>query len=163
MRLFAAIPIGNKAADEFVELQEKMRQSEARLKFVERENLHMTLRFIGEGDVGEWVERIERISEKPFKVLFDRMGVFPARGRPRVIWAGCEPVESLLNIHRLIGGGELVPHVTLARVHGKADGRLLDMLDNGFAIAADVEKVLLMNSSLTTQGPVYGVIYEKAL
>jgi len=163
VRLFVAIPLDDNVKDKLVALQQRMKKSGAKLKLVERENLHMTVRFIGEGDPKEWVRKIDQIREKPFVVMFDRLGAFPSRGHARVLWAGCGPVESLLNIHRLIGEGELVPHVTLARVKSRSDDTLREMLEEGINLRVDVKKVLLMNSTLTPRGPVYEVVHEKSL
>ncbi|MFC2174458.1 RNA 2',3'-cyclic phosphodiesterase [archaeon] len=160
MRLFIAIPLPETAKEKLVELQRKLT---GQLKIVEKKNLHMTMRFIGDCDPQEWIQKMESIGEKPFTMVFDKIGVFPGVGRPRVVWAGCEPSESLLNIHRVIGEGELSPHVTLARVKGTPDKSVLELLNEEISVEVRVDRILLMNSSLGPSGPNYEVVHEKTL
>ena len=163
MRLFIAIPLGEVAKEKIMALQRKLEKSSAKMRIVEKENLHMTMRFIGESEPAEWAKRMDKIVEKPFELVFNRVGAFPNAGHIRVVWVGCEPVESLLNIHRIIGEGELSPHVTLARLKGKPDEAVGGLLDEKVAIPVRVDRILLMNSTLTPSGPKYEVVHEKTL
>ncbi len=158
-----AIPLGNTAKDKLAAIQQEMEKSSARVKLVEKENLHMTLRFVGDDKPERWIRKIGQIREKPFSIVLDRIGAFPDEKRVRVLWAGCEPVESLLNIHRVIGGGELIPHITLARIKGKPDDVLLGMLNKKIRVDVAVKGVVLINSTLTPSGPSYKVLHEKTL
>ncbi|MCK4327954.1 MAG: RNA 2',3'-cyclic phosphodiesterase [Candidatus Diapherotrites archaeon] len=160
MRLFIAIPLPEEAKAELVELQRRLTGP---LKIVEKENLHMTMRFIGEGNAEEWTKKLESIGEKAFTIVFDQIGVFPNKDYIRVVWVGCGPSQSLLNIHRVIGEGELSPHVTLARVKGKPDKSVFELLKEKISIEVRVDRVLLMKSILTPEGPKYEVIHEKTL
>lgn len=161
--MFIAIPLSDEVKEKFVVVQQKLRKSKTRMKLIGKENLHMTMRFIGDDEPDEWIKKLDSIDVKAFDIVFDKLGVFPNENYVRVFWVGCEPVESLLNIHRVIGEGELVPHVTLARVKSKADEVLLELLEECVEIRAHVDKVLLMNSTLTPEGPKYEVVHEKNL
>ena len=90
-RVFVAVKLGTELAAAVEETQQRLRSQLARVKWVEPQNLHLTLRFFGE--VGE--ERVELISNvvrtvsklhTAFPVGLDGIGCFPERGRPRVIW-----------------------------------------------------------------------------
>jgi len=88
MRLFVAIPLEENVKEELVRLADELKSSRTKMKLVEKENMHMTLRFIGEGKPGKWERLLNKINEKPFDILFDRVGAFPSVEHPRVIWAG---------------------------------------------------------------------------
>jgi len=163
MRLFIAIPLPDEARKQLAELQRKLAASKTRMKLVEEENLHMTLRFIGEGEPAEWAKKLDSIAEKPFTLVFDEVGTYSYLKKVNVVWAGCDAPESLLNIHRVIGEGTLSPHVTLARVHGPPDEAFRSFLAEKPAITAEVTRVQLMNSALSSSGPKYGVVHEKTL
>ena len=163
MRLFVAIPFDKKVKDELMALASGLKKSRTKMKLANGENLHMTMRFIGNDEPEKWIRLMNKIREPSFEVVFDKMGVFPEIGRVRVIWVGCEPVESLLNIHLPIGDEKFVPHVTLSRVYGKPDEVMNGFLNKKISIRAKVDRVLLMNSTLTPNGSYYEVVYEKNL
>ena len=163
MRLFVAIPFDERVKNELIALASGLEKSKTKMKIVNRENLHMTMRFIGEDKPEKWIELMDKIKGKPFDIVFDRIGSFSISGQTRAIWVSCEPVESLLNIHSLIGEGKFVPHVTLSRVRGKPDEVVDEFLKREISIRTMVDGVLLMNSILTSSGPHYEVVYEKNL
>ncbi len=95
-----------------------------------RENLHLTLRFLGELE-GESqrraLEALASVRAEPFALELAGVGVFPPRGEPRVLWAGVAdpgPVTELARrIERALQRAGLPPeprkfaaHVTLARL-----------------------------------------------
>jgi len=163
MRLFIAIPLPDEARKQLVELQRKLAASKTRMKLVEEENLHMTMRFIGEGEPAQWVKKLDSIKEKQFTLVFDQVGTYSYLRKINVVWAGCDAPESLLNIHRVIGEGTLSPHVTLARVHGPPDDAFRSFLEEKPSITAEITRVQLMNSTLGPGGPRYEVVHEKTL
>ena len=99
-RVFFAIDLDEASRAAIAELIERLSrrlesdpvQRHARVKWVERENLHMTVRFLGatpEGRVQELEALMGRpLSSRPFILGFDRVGTFPERGAPRVVWLG---------------------------------------------------------------------------
>lgn len=163
VRLFIAIPFDESVKQQLAELQQGLIKSRTRMKLVEKDNMHMTLRFIGDSEPQEWIKKIDSITEKPFDLLFDRVGAFPSLQKINVVWAGCSAPQSLLNIHRVIGERELTPHVTLARVKGKPDQALRAFLSTQIRIQARAERIQLINSALSANGPAYEVVHEKNL
>ncbi len=99
-RLFLAIDLDEPSRAAIANLMERLKarlesdpaRGRGPIKWVERENLHMTVRFLGatpEARVQELEAALIRpFSSKPFVLGFDRVGTFPERGAPRVVWLG---------------------------------------------------------------------------
>ncbi|WP_440059886.1 RNA 2',3'-cyclic phosphodiesterase [Thermogladius sp. 4427co] len=154
----------------------------ADVKPVEEENLHITIRFIGEVEeriVAQVCEILKQIKHTPFQIHISGLGAFPNIEKPRVIWAGVlEGSRELTAIHdsvekelRKIGippdREEFVPHLTLARVKS---GRGLNTLVKFIKLAQNidfglvaVDKVVLKESFLTPRGPIYKNLCEVRL
>jgi 2'-5' RNA ligase len=98
MRAFVAVPIGEQATERVAEVQRGLRgtceQAGWKVSWVRPENLHLTLKFLGEVEES----RIEEIREQlgaleayaPFDMQLAGVGAFPPARRPRVIWIGVE-------------------------------------------------------------------------
>ena len=95
------------------------------------EQMHLTLRFIGEVDGAAFREigdALGDIEAETFSLTLDGVGHFPPRGRARIVWAGVVPnpgAHALARAHRgppitSLGfepeGRNFAPHVTLARL-----------------------------------------------
>ena len=149
------------------------------IKPVEDENIHLTLRFLGEIDPStvEIVKKIlgEARSFQRFHMHVRGIGGFPNISRPRVIWVGVERGrEDLLRIRRFIDERlsglrvhvdqhEFEPHITIARVRDKLPQRasqiLIDYANEDFGLSP-VTKIVLKKSVLTPRGPVYSDLYS---
>lgn len=93
------------------------------------EHLHLTLRFIGEADAGQFAAIRQGVTGQglpPFNCRLQGLGCFPPKGRPKVIWAGVDAETGLFrlqtavekNLRRLGLTPEerrFTPHITLAR------------------------------------------------
>ncbi len=165
-----------------IRIQEEILSSSARLKPVERENLHFTLKFLG--NVEE--SRIELIvstmrevlgSFEPFQMHLRGVGAFPRVSRPNVVWIGVDEgrdvfIEMAKELDRALSklgfrkekkGFE--PHLTVARVKGYPGDlpgviRGISDADVGFI---DVREVRLKKSTLTPQGPIYETLHSVTL
>ncbi len=100
---------------------------------VRKENLHITLLFLGEKTNKEKMlihQRLQELKFKPFKVSVEGLGFFPSEHFIRVIWAGVgEGRDKLVKLHSKIvealdwkESEPFVPHVTLARATAKIPG-----------------------------------------
>ncbi|MGE0765821.1 MAG: RNA 2',3'-cyclic phosphodiesterase [Hyphomicrobiaceae bacterium] len=104
-------------------------------KWIETENMHITLRFAGDIDnreADELVGFLDGIEAAPFQIMIREMGAFGGRD-PRAIYAGIERNPELEHLQRAVeracrSAGLVAeprafkPHVTLARLRGtKAD------------------------------------------
>ena len=144
------------------------------IKIVEDENIHLTLRFIGE--VSEaLLPSIEKCldicaSFKKFRVVIKGVGAFPSLSRPRVIWVGIDEGVSQLRQMRIVldkclrgivqpDRHEFTPHITIARVKGSINRECLlsvikenqDLIIGKYVVTS----IKLKRSILRPQGPLY--------
>lgn len=165
--------------DRMVEAQRLLLTSCRGLKAVKRENVHITLRFLGEispAMVDSVIEVMNRVSFTPFTIKISGVGAFPNLRRPSVIWAGItEGVEELKEIFRQIESGLIEigfkpepkgfsPHITLARVRrgfnrSAVASKVLELSDFEFG-EFRAENLRLKRSVLTPKGPIYSTIHE---
>ena len=128
MRLFFAVPFGEETLDRLCAAQELLRARANRGRFSPRENLHLTLAFLGElppSRLDALDRAVKSIPFPPFEAKFDRLGCFRRPGGS-IWWAGLRPTPQLLAIQRSLSDAlqregfsledrRFVPHVTLAR------------------------------------------------
>ena len=100
-------------------------------KWIEPEDMHITLRFAGDIDnpqADELVGFLDQVEFRPFEVTIRDMGAFGGRD-PRVVWAGVEGGAQLEQLQRSVDRAcrsaglppeprAFKPHVTLARLKG---------------------------------------------
>jgi len=93
IRTFIAITIPEDVRRKLVEAQDALRRTGADFKWVEPENLHLTVKFLG-GVPSDRLPAVVRALQQaatgipPFSVSLEGIGAFPDMSRPRVIWAG---------------------------------------------------------------------------
>lgn len=174
-RCFIAIDLNEEIKKELGFFIEELRPIGPELKWIRPENLHITLKFLGE--VKE--EKIEKIKEtlreilkfhRPFTIKIKGTGQFPEGKRPRVIWAGVEDSERLLSLQKDIESSisrlgfkeeerKFTGHITLARlkVPKAIEGllnKLSDFKEKDFGIQ-EVNEIVLMKSDLRPDGARY--------
>ena len=174
MRAFVAIDLPDRVIDSLASFQAELSATGADLKLVERENLHFTVKFLGEMDdpqSSEVLSRLGRLRLRKATVDVRGVGAFPSPRRPRVVWAGVtRESEGLVGpiarevIGALEGMGErddrpFQAHITLGRVrsfgHSRELGEFLaKQSDRSFGEAALTE-LKLKSSRLTPRGPIY--------
>lgn len=182
-RLFFAIdldePSREAVADLINRLSKQLESDPARghrlIKWVERENLHLTVRFLGATPEKRVLE-LQRamgthLSSRPFVLRFDRVGTFPERGAPRVIWLGAsdgeaeaarardELDERLTAIHIPPESRPFRAHLTLGRFREAAgrgsDGRAIRESGVDGLGGLHVDHLTLYESHLSSRGPRY--------
>lgn len=130
MRLFIAIEIPENIRAGFASLLKEFRAIAPQLKWVRAENLHVTLKFLGETNPAK-LDALQTVlsavrSPEPVNLEFRGLGFFPNEKRPRVFWAGMEASPNLKTlaadidqaVHRLgfpLEQRPFAPHLTLAR------------------------------------------------
>ena len=175
MRAFVALEIpSEQVLEELVRFQHEVSESGADLKIVERENLHFTVKFLGEISeelAREADRRLAALSLQAVGITVRGVGAFPGGGRPRVVWVGVAPQEQVTlgglaasAIGALEGIGErdergFQPHVTLARVRSERNNEALVALirrnsEREFG-RARLAELKLKSSVLTPRGPIY--------
>jgi len=93
MRAFIAVKVPEEVKQQALQIKEKLLPLELDIKWVEYENYHITLKFLGEINQ----QQLENIKEKlaavsqvcaPFQLSSSKIGFFPNLRRPRVMWLG---------------------------------------------------------------------------
>ena len=185
LRTFIALPIDDALRRRLVAVQEELGGTGAEVKWVEPENLHVTLLFLGEVDALEVVEICRSVRgvagpTEPFALSVAGLGAFPNPRRPRTLWVGVEEGhDELVALHHALEEALLklgayrreerayTPHVTLGRVTGDDFpppllGRLKRESDwQGGTLM--VREVHVMSSELTPEGPRYNVVSREKL
>lgn len=181
MRIFIAINPENEIKEKIESLTSKVRTVDTKIKWVEKENLHITLKFLGEinemmlNNVKSCLENI-KTGCTPFDVELCGIGVFPNIKDARVIWIGIknghQELKSLsekidTELSRLGFKREarpFSPHLTIARVKGDIN---YEHLKNTIADLKDydvgkftVRSMYVMRSILKPTGPVYSIVSE---
>ncbi len=160
--------------DSLVAFQGEVKATGADVKLVERENLHFTVKFLGDvTDVqaADVMSRLQCLRLKGADVDVEGAGAFPSPTRPRVVWAGVAPEhEALVSpiakavISSLEGIGDrddrpFRAHITLGRVRsGRNSGELARLLlknhERSFG-PVRLSELKLKSSVLTPSGPIY--------
>ena len=182
MRAFFCVPLPASVCRQIGDVAERL-QRDLRMSasWVRPENYHLTLRFLGEIDptlsipLDSAARRVAR-AVAPFDLSITRLGFFPDARRPRVLWAGgaSEPFERLVStlgqtIKELgfpLDRRAASPHVTLARIKGRPDPameQVLSALDPLPGWRIPVDRIVLMESELTPRGAVYAPLFTTRL
>jgi 2'-5' RNA ligase len=185
LRTFIAVALSEPIRDRCVALQDTLARSGADVKWVEAENLHVTLLFLGEVDERDLSALCRAVSDTcaaqdSFLASVDKVGCFPNPRRPRTIWVGLGAGEAeMRTLHDMLEPPLLdlgcyrreerlfTPHVTLGRVKGDASaGSLAQALTKQAAWQGgemDVGEVQVLSSELTPSGPIYTVLSRAKL
>lgn len=184
LRTFIAVEIGKGLRARVQSLQDTLGRTGVEVKWVEQENLHVTMLFLGEVDARE-LPKVCRVvqecasAQPPFNMTLERVGCFPNERRPRVVWVGIgEGAAELIALHDAMEiplqdlgyrreERRYTPHITLGRV--KSDCSTTD-LSASIAKRADwkggeimVTEIHVMSSELRPQGPIYTVLSRAKL
>ena len=149
-----------------------------RIRWVPPDNFHLTLKFLG--DTPD--EKISTISEvmnstvtssRVLDLELNNAGVFGSKYKPRVIWFGVNEnkhmqklsIEIINNLHDAgfpKDSQNFIPHLTIGRITKIIDKRLfnneMDKLRNVFLQKVIIERVILFESILTSNAPLYNEI-----
>lgn len=146
-------------------------------KWVTPDQLHLTLRFIGEVDGGVFREIrsvLENVKGQAFPLQIKGLGYFPPRKDPRVLWVGLEKSEALLQLRKKVDAclnslgiesekRKFSPHITLARLRKTPLVRLTNFLsgNNLFALPEfEVSVFYLYSSQLSSKGAIHTIEAE---
>ena len=178
-RTFVAIDATEEHRRRVAGLISRLRPYAPQARWVEEENLHLTLLFLGDltdSEIAETCDRVDWASRanEPFTVRVRGVGAFPDLARPRAIWLGvshgAEPLCRLQadlddGLADLAPRGEnrnYVPHLTLARLGGRGAGGVSPQMTQVLTDLGDydagemlVEEVTVYASELRRGGPEY--------
>ena len=143
-------------------------------RWIDPENYHLTLRFIGEVDrhqAGDIHAALGAIHQPPFEIALNGIGAFDKRGWPDAVWAGVTPHEPLKALHNKVDAAlgrvgvapdqrAFLPHITLARLK-RSSGPVGSLLEEAGGLSSPpfaVDHFALFESTLTPDGAVYSVL-----
>ena len=177
-RGFIAIDIDS--FPKLVQFENEIRNLGANVKLVEPENIHITLKFLGDTNE-EYADRIDEIMKDAvknsnlFEIKLKGAGVFPNQNYIKVMWIGIENGEQSGKIASKIDekiselGFEkerrrFSAHLTIARVKSaKNKEKLLELIEKYRDIefgSLKVDTIKLKKSELTPKGPIYTMLKE---
>ena len=175
MRLFVAAHLTPMVKSALAAIQERLRRSDADVSWVKAENLHATLKFLGEVDSGRVPAITAAVSEAvrahgPFATTVVGLGTFGGR-IPRVVWVGLTDGAAALtavasDIERALARigfpkekRGFAAHLTLGRVRSPRNiDRLLAAIRSeaaGPLGSVPIDAVFLMQSELNPRGSIY--------
>ena len=174
-RLFTALEIPQSAALSL----SLLRGGVPGARWIDRENFHITLRFIGDVDhrtADEVVEALDRVRRQQFTLTLSGTGFFGSK-KPHSIWAGVQPSSELNALQADLARAcqriglpaeprKFTPHVTLARLkNARVDDVVHYLTGRGDcqALPFPVTKFVLMSSRDSVGGGPYVVEEEYPL
>ena len=182
IRAFIAIKLPEEIQEKLGSIQEKLRQSDAHVSWVKPENIHLTLKFLGninETQVPDIIAALEESAKSvsPFPLQIGYAGAFPNLRFPRVVWVGMSDDEhdSLKTFQADLESrlarlgfkkekGRFQPHLTLGRVRSQKNRsnllRAIESIINVWVGVITVDKICLVKSDLKPTGAEYTDIAE---
>ncbi|MFB6089126.1 MAG: RNA 2',3'-cyclic phosphodiesterase [Candidatus Aenigmatarchaeota archaeon] len=179
MRSFLGIGISENLKGKCTKIQEEIKKTGANVKLVERNNLHWTVKFLGEisneeTDILKEIMKKTVKNIKPIKVTANGLGTFPNLNYMKTIWVGVSQnedkfIEILEKVNKKLEKNgfkkdkhEIKPHITLARVKtGKNKEELKKILHKMKHVNVGemkINKIHLYESVLKPSGPTYNKI-----
>jgi 2'-5' RNA ligase len=177
-RLFVAIRPPEPVRAPLIDLMEGV----AGARWQSEDQLHLTLRFIGEVDArlaDDIDTALQSVHHPRFDLALSGLGVFDRRGQATALWAGVTPHEPLKALHKKIDQAlrragvaperrAYLPHITLARF-GRGAGPLQPLqplLESAGGLTSApfaVEEFRLYESHLTAAGATYTPVAHYSL
>jgi RNA 2',3'-cyclic 3'-phosphodiesterase len=185
VRAFVAIELPEHIAAVLGRFQEELKALGLSLRWTRPENIHLTLKFLGEmpesdlSGICDAVDETARV-HGPITLAAKGIGVFPNIRRPNVLWTGIAGQTEILTVlqrdldvrlHELLGTGlekrRFTGHLTLGRVKGRPDPkRLIRAMETFGSLETEsftADGVCLFSSRLMASGPVYTRIMKASL
>ncbi len=181
IRAFVAFSLPADIIGHAAGLQSALKAQGLRLRWVKPQNLHLTLKFLGDipaadaADVGRAMQRASQ-GTPPLALTVQGMGVFPGIRQPRVLWIGLGgQVEALQSLcarieDELAGLGfarekrGFKAHLTLARFKGRVAPddlvQAFEQLGDYAPKPFEAKHLVLYKSDLRAQGAIYTPLTE---
>ncbi len=175
IRTFIAIKVvaEKRLSDLFINLKKSLAGEE--IRWVDENNLHLTLRFLGETgreQVSETIKVLESVSERfhPFQFEIKGVGIFKNKMQPRVLFLAIEKNQILHQLANEIWNNlkspgfddnekPFNPHLTLGRIKYIENKDAFYALANKFSDAkiqqVTVSEIIFYQSVLSSEGPTY--------
>ena len=161
-------------------IQQSLKKSEADIRWVKTDNIHLTLKFlkdIEEESVTGIIQVLKGTcrNHKVFSIEISDIGTFPIKRSPRVLWTGINDNGELLKLQSEIEKGmaslgfgpekrAFSPHLTIGRFRSSQGREALmekvEMIKHDSFGLFDVRSIYLIKSDLKPSGAVYSRIAE---
>ncbi len=180
VRTFVAVEIGDAVRDRAEKLIEILGRTDVDVKWVEPQNVHITMKFLGEVALKETPRICDAVKKaaakvEPFEIEIRGAGAFPNPGKPRTIWLGSgEGDERMRALHKAVESAlaklgfrkdarRFNTHLTIGRVrHGGRDlaelSQLIGQQADFEAGRTKVTELVIFSSDLGPKGPTYAPI-----
>lgn len=176
IRCFVALDLPREAINYIEEVQDLLKKKNLfHGKFIDPENLHLTLKFLGEiseEKVEEVKKKLSKIKFDKVRIRFDNVGMFSKKFM-KIVWIRCRGADKLqAEIDKAMESvgfkveARFMGHITLARIKGAVDkGKLLDYIKKIKIkkIEFDVDQFFLKKSELRPAGPIYSDLGKYSL
>jgi 2'-5' RNA ligase len=181
MRTFIAIELSEEIKSSLINIQSHLKYSAADVKWVDKDNIHLTLKFLGEIDEAKYgavksiLDEIAR-STKSFEISLKDIGAFPNIDHPRVIWVGLEKGaiastelaakidEELSKIRFDKEARPFAAHLTIGRVRSPKNKQALKEKAANYTPQVTspqlISSIILFKSQLTPTGSIYTKLHE---
>ena len=183
-RVFVAIELPASARRRLTERIDHLRDAipDARASWIREENLHLTLKFLGDTPVIQ-VEALAQATQRaasklePFEIVVGGCGAFPSKGQARVLWIGIEDQAGrLVQLHAALEDEcakagfpreerPLHPHLTIARLRKPHHSRDLVAVHKAMAFELEtvrVSELAVIRSELRSEGSRHTTISRHA-
>ncbi|MDR1160575.1 MAG: RNA 2',3'-cyclic phosphodiesterase [Syntrophomonadaceae bacterium] len=181
MRVFIAIPIENVLKDNIAKITKNIMNTSVKIKWVEYENYHLTLKFLGDVSVSQTekvMKNLKNVSQNcpPYEMILQNLGFFPNNKKPKVVWMGIKEGIPRIRRHSELVDNAVAPlgfekerrpvfHLTLGRIRsditdGEYIARVEELGKNMEPVKLNVDRFDLMESRLTSKGPIYTILEE---
>lgn len=177
MRLFIAVELPKPIQNQIYETGKYLRESVIGVRWIAPQNLHLTLKFLGEVPEQKLTsiddilrETFQVHSYQAFSINFSQLGAFPSLSHPRVIWLGISDGQDVLrklasmleDPFEKIGfkreTRDYSPHLTLGKVNDEKKVKNLKEIAVSYKTSfagISVGMVSSMQSILSPEGAIY--------
>lgn len=181
IRSFIAVELPGRVLSSLKTVQGEMKSKVLKAKWVRSENIHLTLKFLGNIEVADTAKIIAAMmntvrDQMPFSLVAKGVGVFPGIRRPKVVWVGLSGQrQSLIQLQGALDANladigypkEKRPfkgHLTIGRIKRAPDSKTVaEMLQARADFRSDefrVNQISLFKSELHPTGAVYSKLQE---
>lgn len=184
MRLFVALPLPSLAIEHLSAVQKALNQrAPCDVRWTAKEQLHLTLKFLGEvedGRLPEMEEALDTVATSCAEITdsLQSLGCFPEHGRVRIAWAALADesgrikscAQQCIELFEILGfereEREFHPHITIGRIkEDSSNGKLRALVTTQQFEPLKIlfDSLELVSSVLTKSGPAYSVVKRVSL
>ncbi len=189
IRLFVAIDLPEEEKRRLKKILAELKKELGGIKWVDPDNIHLTLKFLGDVSIGKVPLLRSALDQavfpvKPFSMKTGDLGIFPKTGRPRVLWLGLEKGGNELSdlrerLEKFLSPlgfppekRKFTPHLTLGRIKSRsgaisATNFLRETSEGRFGLERlgpmNITMLLLIKSVLSPRGAIHEIISKHRL